>query len=57
MDKHPLLSRGVWLSIFTVSLGVGEIVRVAVESGDWSALGIVTLGLGILKYLERITRG
>jgi len=56
MNKSWYKSRGIWIAIMTMAAGTAELVRDAIISGDWSAIGIATLVLGILKLWERITR-
>lgn len=55
MKKKWYSSRGVWLGIATFLIGSLEVVRSVIESGDYSALAILTAVAGVLKVFERIT--
>lgn len=55
MKKPFYKSKGVWIGICTILIGGVEIVRQVVETGDFSALAILTSVAGFLKVLERVT--
>ena len=55
MTKKFWRSRGVWLGICTILIGTVEIVRQVIESGDFSALALLTAFAGVLKVVERFT--
>lgn len=55
MAKKWWRSRGVWLGLCTVSIGVIEVVRQLVESNDFSSLALMTAVVGVLKVVERFS--
>lgn len=56
-SKKWYQSKGCWIGIVTVSVGVLEIVQQFLEGGDYSVTGISVAVLGILKVAERFSRG
>jgi len=56
MNKEWYKSRGVWLGIITGLVGSLELIATAVQTGDFSSVGLITLILGIAKVWERVTR-
>lgn len=53
MTKKWYASKGVWIGICTILIGIVEIVRQVVESGDFSTLAILTAFAGVIKVVER----
>jgi len=57
MKKKWFRSKGVWIGIATFAIGAIEVIRMVIETGDYSTLAILTAAAGILKVAERLARG
>ena len=53
--KKWYASKGLWLGVCTILIGLTEAVRQIIESGDFSVLAIATSAAGVLKIMERVT--
>ena len=55
MNTKPFYTSKIfWMGILETIIGVAEIVRVAVDAGDWSVIGIIALVTGVATLISRI---